>query len=218
MKPILAIDGALGGFSCAVLDGDRLEVRTLGAHSALEGGLGVVDAVLRACGLRPAGLAGIAVGLGPGSFTGLRIALSYAKALALGAALPACGISSYDLLEPEEAPLPALSVVVGRPGVICARLRTADGHVARKCGNVAEVIAAFEPARLGPLSVAGASDELLADLRAAGASARPVAPRDPVAAVALVRMARERGFPDDPRALRPDYGEAPATTAPKKNA
>jgi len=79
--------------------------------------------VLAARGLALRDLDRLAVGIGPGSFTGVRIAISYAKGLALAAGLPLTGISSYDVLTPGDAPATVLTVVHGRPGVISARLR-----------------------------------------------------------------------------------------------
>ncbi|MEA3336882.1 MAG: tRNA (adenosine(37)-N6)-threonylcarbamoyltransferase complex dimerization subunit type 1 TsaB [Chloroflexota bacterium] len=48
--------------------------------------------------LTPADLSGVAVSLGPGSFTGLRIALSVAKGMALAHSLPLVGIATLDAI------------------------------------------------------------------------------------------------------------------------
>ncbi len=101
---ILGIDGALGGFSAALLDGDAVGEAVSNQPDALEAGLGRIAGILAARGLTVADLDRLAVGIGPGSFTGVRIAVSYAKALALAAGLPLTGISSYDVLTPGDAP------------------------------------------------------------------------------------------------------------------
>src|SRR5260370_33729242 len=54
----------------------------------------LVDSALRRLGLKPAELAGIVVGDGPGSFTGLRIGWAAAKGLAQEAALELRAIPS----------------------------------------------------------------------------------------------------------------------------
>ena len=57
-----------------------------------------VDALLRQAGARTADLGGLAVGIGPGSFTGVRIGLATARGLALGLDLRVAGISTLDAL------------------------------------------------------------------------------------------------------------------------
>jgi tRNA threonylcarbamoyladenosine biosynthesis protein TsaB len=54
--------------------------------------------ILKEAGLEPRQLAGIAVGLGPGLFTGMRVGVSTAKAMAQALRIPVVGIPSLDLL------------------------------------------------------------------------------------------------------------------------
>lgn len=57
-----------------------------------------VAQALADAGLSVAELAGIAVAIGPGSYTGLRIGLALAKGLAFGAGLPVVGVPTLDPL------------------------------------------------------------------------------------------------------------------------
>ena len=104
-RTLLAIDTSTLSLSLAVAraSGPRADVlagRDLGPggpnHSVLLPGL--VDEVLREAGVPLAALDGIAVGLGPGAFTGLRISLSLAKGLAYAAGLPLGGASSLEAM------------------------------------------------------------------------------------------------------------------------
>ncbi len=124
---ILGLDGALGGFSVALADGDDATEAGSDGPDALEAGLARIAAVLAQRGRTLGELDRLGVGIGPGSFTGVRIALSYAKAIALARRIPLVGVSSYDILTPDDAPATVLTVVQGRPGVISARLRTPEG-------------------------------------------------------------------------------------------
>src|ERR1700694_102037 len=103
---ILALDAALGGFSAALDDGAQLQGVATGKPDALERGLAEIAQLLEAAKLRLRDLDRLAVGIGPGSFTGLRIAVAYAKSLAFGSGLPLVGVSSYDALEPAEPAFP----------------------------------------------------------------------------------------------------------------
>ncbi|UQZ88748.1 tRNA (adenosine(37)-N6)-threonylcarbamoyltransferase complex dimerization subunit type 1 TsaB [Deltaproteobacteria bacterium Smac51] len=57
-----------------------------------------IEALLKSAGLSPVELDLLAVGRGPGSFTGLRTGLSLAKGLAMGAGRPLMGISTLETL------------------------------------------------------------------------------------------------------------------------
>lgn len=80
-------------------DGELLSLREsdLGRDHAKKVAL-FVDELLREMGLQPDELEGIAVGMGPGSYTGLRIGVSFAKGLCYGLQKPLIAIGSLDAL------------------------------------------------------------------------------------------------------------------------
>ncbi len=213
---LLALDAALGAFECALLDGEHLLARRrVGANQALENGLAAIAALFEERGVAPGAIDRIAVGLGPGSFTGLRVALSYAKALALAWKLPLIGISSFDVLEDGATALPRLAVVEGRPGVISARLRSSAGE-RRASGEIAATLAELLPHPLPePLALAGATAGVEALLAERG---QPVfsLPSVPSPVLALARLARTMPAAASPHALVADYGEAPAAKIPTR--
>jgi tRNA threonylcarbamoyl adenosine modification protein YeaZ len=57
-----------------------------------------IDALLRQAGAHPSDVDRLAVGLGPGSFTGVRIGLAVARGLALSLDLPGAGVSTLAAL------------------------------------------------------------------------------------------------------------------------
>jgi len=92
---ILAFDTATDvATSALVADGEVLGERASRAVTLLED----VDALLRQAGTHTRDLQGLAVGTGPGSFTGVRIGLSTARGLALALGLPVAGVSTLDAL------------------------------------------------------------------------------------------------------------------------
>lgn len=97
---ILAIDSATPVAGVALLNDNKLIredfVNFKKTHS--ETLMPMVDKILRDCEIEIKDLAAIAVTIGPGSFTGLRIGLAAAKGLSLASAKPIIGISTLDVL------------------------------------------------------------------------------------------------------------------------
>lgn len=91
----LAFDTATGEATSALVDdGEVLGERVSRAQTLLED----VDALLRQAGAHPRDLDRLAVGLGPGSFTGVRMGLAVAHGLALSLELPGAGVSTLAAL------------------------------------------------------------------------------------------------------------------------
>jgi tRNA threonylcarbamoyladenosine biosynthesis protein TsaB len=92
---ILAFDTATDvATSALVSDGEVLGERSSTAVTLLED----VDALLRQAGAHTAQVEGLAVGVGPGSFTGIRIGLATARGLGLALGTPAAGVSTLEAL------------------------------------------------------------------------------------------------------------------------
>ena len=91
----LAFDTATSVATAALVrDDELLGERVSRAVAVLE----AADELLRDAGLGRADLTGLAVGTGPGSFTGLRLGLAAARGLAFALDLPAAAVSTLDAL------------------------------------------------------------------------------------------------------------------------
>lgn len=97
-------------------------------------------------------IGGIAVGLGPGSFTGLRIGMATAKGLAAAAGKVLLGVSTLD----------SLAARCGSAGLICAVLDARKKEVYAafyRCNRQGFTERLGEPAVLTPARLAAAIDE-----------------------------------------------------------
>lgn len=97
-SPILAIETS--GDLCSVClytdDSTYSEESVLGKHIHSEKIYTIIENVCRSASIELDELKSIAVSIGPGSFTGLRIGLAAAKAIAMGKKLPIIPVPSYN--------------------------------------------------------------------------------------------------------------------------
>jgi len=97
---VLAVESATLSGGVALLDDDHLlgEITLNIAITHSERLMSAVDRLMTDCGLAPADLDGLAVSVGPGSFTGLRVGLATVKALAMALDLPVAPVPTLDAL------------------------------------------------------------------------------------------------------------------------
>jgi tRNA threonylcarbamoyl adenosine modification protein YeaZ len=160
-------------------------------HSHGERLLASVDQVLGRAGVRLDGVAAIAVGTGPGSFTGLRIGVAAAKGLAFGLGIPIVGIPTAEALaraSVARAAQPADAIVVLQPAGPSGRYRTVVGHGDGTWrAGASELLTGTEPATIAATRTV-AVDLADADPDAAEAGRRAVASLPET----LIAMGRER--------------------------
>lgn len=97
---MLALDTSTRTVSLGLYDGHQVLYELIwsgGDYHTVELAPAVADA-FRKTGLEIAALGALAVALGPGSFTGLRVGLALAKGLALARKLPLIGVPTLDYL------------------------------------------------------------------------------------------------------------------------
>lgn len=180
MNLVLALDCAVGGLGVAVVhDGACLaSLREEGRDQAARL-LPAVESMLRDAGVGRRELSLIAVTIGPGSFTGVRVGLAAARGLAVGLGVPLAGFSTTSVLMAQAA-------TTGRLVVAAVDSRLGDWFCA--IGGEAEVPFAATVTELvdrlrdrSCIVVGGDIGPLVEQLVAAGVdAAAEVAPVDPV--------------------------------------
>ncbi len=130
---LLAIDTATRTLSLALHDGDQIvgELTWQSANYHTVELAPSVAAMLAQAGIAPADLTAIAVAIGPGSFTGLRIGLAVAKGLVLAHNTPLIGVPTLDIVAasigPEDIPLVAV-LHAGRERICAGTYNWRDGE------------------------------------------------------------------------------------------
>jgi tRNA threonylcarbamoyladenosine biosynthesis protein TsaB len=149
---LLAVETSTLAGGVALLDGERvigeylLDVRV--THS--ERLLPAIDRLLVDAGWVAARLEGLAVAVGPGSFTGLRIGISTVKGLGLALGLPIAPVPTLDALAASLpfAALPVCPVLDARRGEVYASLYRWDGERMRREWEYLAIAPAALAARL----------------------------------------------------------------------
>ena len=216
---ILGLDAATAGCSAALVEDGLLLAR---ASLALEHGhaQALVPMIIEVMEGRPfAALDGIGVTLGPGGFTGIRVALATARGLGLAAAKPVLGVTTFAAvargLEPPPEAGKLLVLIESKRRDLYAQLFEGAGRpLAEPAALLPEDLRAY--AGEGPLLLAGDGAPRAAPLfgssaRLAHGAARPDAAA--VAAIAAELLAGSGPPAEPPRAL---YLRAPDVTFPKQ--
>jgi tRNA threonylcarbamoyladenosine biosynthesis protein TsaB len=205
---------------CAWRDGEPLHESLVGASE--KGGplhtvalLTEVERAVEAAGGWDA-VAAVAVGRGPGTFTGLRIGIATARALALARNLPLRGVPTLDALArgigAVAGPAPRLAVLDARRGEVFAALYSAAGE--RLWGPVVDRPEALAGRLAGlpepPLAAGSGAVRFRQHLTSQGA----VVPDDAdavhrIAARDVCAIAADRGDAEDSDPVAPIYLRAP---------
>jgi tRNA threonylcarbamoyladenosine biosynthesis protein TsaB len=135
---LLAIETATESCSAALQAGDRLLVRSeLAPRRHAELLLPMCEALIEEAGLRRSDLDALAVGCGPGAFTGVRLAISAAQGIALALDIPVIAVSSLAALA-MQAPhngAAILALIDARMGeVYAATFRRGNGGLVEATG------------------------------------------------------------------------------------
>ncbi|MBU4434911.1 MAG: tRNA (adenosine(37)-N6)-threonylcarbamoyltransferase complex dimerization subunit type 1 TsaB [Alphaproteobacteria bacterium] len=210
---IFALDTCLGASSVAILDGDRvLAARREPMTRGHQERIGVLAREIAAeAGVKFSELTRIGVTVGPGSFTGLRVGLAFAKGLAAALSIPCVGVNTLEALA---AGVPGGGFIAA---VLDARmsqvyLQIFDGGVALMAPDALDLGSAA--ARLAELhggqavTLVGSGAPLLAQIVPGATILTPVS-ADPVA---VARLAAARPAPA--HSPRPLYLRAPYATLP----
>lgn len=172
--------------------------------------LGLVDASLRDAGLEVEDLDRIAVGTGPGSFTGLRIGIATARGMAQGLGAQLAGVSTLEALAAgADAPLVVAVVDARRGEVFAAAWR--DGAEVMAPAALAPETLAGKLAGLGPapLAVGDGALRFRRTLEPAGAAIPPDGdPLHRVSARQVCRLGAE-AQPEGLETVLPEYVRPP---------
>jgi len=229
---VLAIETATPVAGVAVVDhAGVVALRALRAPKRhLEWLAAAIDGVLGDAGVGPDGVEGVAVGCGPGGFTGLRIGIATATAWARARGVPVLGVGTLETLAGSTGGagfiLPVLDAYRGEIAAALYRLGPEPepvclipAVVAQPAAAVAEMRAVLEAQGVAhqPLVVAGDglsryAPALVAALAEAGIRRviqRPDAYPSAETAGRLARPRLLRGAGDDGTGLLPAYGRRP---------
>jgi tRNA threonylcarbamoyladenosine biosynthesis protein TsaB len=233
---ILGIDTATAATAAAVWapDGPAVERRDDPPPGARPGHAGrllvLVEEALADAGATWDDVERIAVGVGPGGFTGLRLGIATARALAQARDLPLAGVSSLEALAKMNEingvrPRSTGAKVSGdRPRLTCAVIDARRGEVFAAAWR--DGVQVLEPVAIAPqalaswldgpaLAVGDGAVRFREELEGAGADVPPDgSPAHRVSALAVCRLGAQAP-PADRDALLPDYRREPDAKPPR---
>ncbi|MSO96898.1 MAG: tRNA (adenosine(37)-N6)-threonylcarbamoyltransferase complex dimerization subunit type 1 TsaB [Rhodospirillaceae bacterium] len=211
---VLAFDTALGACSAGLWrDGTVLtQESVVMAQGQAEALMPMIERVMTAAELTYAELDRIAVSVGPGSFTGLRVGIATARGLAMAANKPAIGITTTHALADmvpahERQHRRVLTVIDSKRGDVFAQLFDTHGAAHGEIVNVAyEVL----PAMCGDGALIVVGDAAERTIAVLGAHAARSSTPNVCSIESLARLASTRS--PDPAGPLPVYARAPDVT------
>jgi tRNA threonylcarbamoyladenosine biosynthesis protein TsaB len=208
---VLALDSAGAACSAALwLGGATVAARFEEmAHGQAEALIPMVRAVMAEAGLAYSALDLIAVTVGPGSYTGVRVGLASAQGLASAAGKPLTGVTGFDAVRAALGlgdPAPVLVALDTRRADLYVQLFAPDGAAVSDPAIRAEgELAPWLDGVAGLVLAGDGAERAHAALLTAGIDARRVGPRH-VSADVVARLAAERfGRDGAPRPAQPLY-------------
>jgi tRNA threonylcarbamoyladenosine biosynthesis protein TsaB len=214
---LLGIDTSTSAASACVLraDGAAFELtpspgRLARAPAHASELMPAIAEVMERAGVGWRDLDAIVVGVGPGTFTGLRIGIATARALAMAAELPLRRVSSLAVLAAGvDAPL-KLPLIDARRGEVFAALFDGEEELwAPFAASPEALIARLRDGAFSPLAAGDGSLRFRGMLEEAGIPVEPDSSKAHVVhALSVCRLGR--GAPDEsPEAVLPDYLREP---------
>ncbi len=224
---ILAVDTATRWTGLALHDGKHV-IADLGWHAVNKQTVELAPTVadmMRKADVSMDALKGIAVAIGPGSYTGLRVGLGFAKGVALAQSLPLIGVNTLDVImasygRNEESVYIVPVCEAGRRRVCAAVYRwySRKGWQLKQEADIYEWEDLLESAPDGTRFVGEISAEARSAIRQAGRSLRADSPAmgtrraSQLAEIAYARF-KKRDY-DDAAALSPIYLREPGGGKP----
>jgi tRNA threonylcarbamoyladenosine biosynthesis protein TsaB len=211
---LLALDTSTRTMGIALYDGAQILAESAWVtadHHTVELAP-AVDETLRRCGLKMSQITALGVATGPGSFTGLRIGLAFAKGIALAQRIPLIGIPSLEIVaaaQPlQEIPLVAV-LQAGRTRLGAGWYRAAEGRW-QPAGDVLLLTVQTLSERIQePSAVCGELSGAERALLEQNPHARLASPsqslRRPAVLAELAWARWQAGQPDNPATLAPTY-------------
>jgi tRNA threonylcarbamoyladenosine biosynthesis protein TsaB len=212
----LALETSSLAGSVALLRGDQLlSQRSLPAGRSTNLLAPTIDQLLKEAGLRPADVRLVAVTVGPGSFTGLRVGATTAKAFAYAVGADVLGIDTLEAVAEQAKPRPVVGVHAElhavldaqRKELFLARFTWQDSALVRLDDNRIVAADAWLATLAAGTAVTGPGLDRWESRLPAGVIAVDTALRQPQAAT-VGRLAVERyrtGKRDDVWKLAPQY-------------
>lgn len=161
--------------------------------------MAAIDLLLRASGLERHAISGAVATRGPGSFTGIRVALATAQGLVAALGIPAHGYSSLLAQARRSASLPCLAVQPARRGHVYAQVFLPDGD---------SMLPEGDPRVIGIDELATSQYPVVAPVGLTLPPAVLIAPTRESAAEALLSLLAAEPAPDS-TTLTPIYLEPP---------